>query len=271
MPAVVCSKNARTVVVDSTRTAAIAERRPARLSVSDQRTAAAIEQRTSTTEVSSPGVQGRPGPAGEGEPGAPGASAYEVAVANGFEGTEAEWLESLKGDPGEDGAGGGTDAFVPFLVADGEVFVVPANRQAAYFEPIELEGAGALQLEGDLVDLVPVVVPEASGDIVRILPSASFSVTISPEDSGAVIRCEGDHAGAMLIDFAGGPYQLGQRWEVGNYLDSGGISVIATDGGIQFNVPEGLTRAPDNWGEKRTYTVGHIDTDNDVTYIDVTL
>lgn len=27
-----------------------------------------------------------------------GASAYEVALVNGFEGTEEEWLESLKGD-----------------------------------------------------------------------------------------------------------------------------------------------------------------------------
>lgn len=32
----------------------------------------------------------------DGEPGANGASAYEIAVNNGFEGTEAEWLESLK-------------------------------------------------------------------------------------------------------------------------------------------------------------------------------
>lgn len=30
-----------------------------------------------------------------------GKSAYEVAVKNGFEGTEAEWLDSLKGDKGE--------------------------------------------------------------------------------------------------------------------------------------------------------------------------
>lgn len=30
-----------------------------------------------------------------------GKSAYEVAVQNGFVGTEAEWLASLKGDPGE--------------------------------------------------------------------------------------------------------------------------------------------------------------------------
>jgi hypothetical protein len=32
-----------------------------------------------------------------------GASAYQVALANGFEGTEEEWLASLKGDKGEDG------------------------------------------------------------------------------------------------------------------------------------------------------------------------
>lgn len=37
-----------------------------------------------------------------------GASAYEVAVANGFEGTEAEWLESLIGPQGATGATGAT-------------------------------------------------------------------------------------------------------------------------------------------------------------------
>lgn len=35
-----------------------------------------------------------------------GKSAYEVAVKNGFEGTEAEWLASLKGDKGDTGNGG---------------------------------------------------------------------------------------------------------------------------------------------------------------------
>lgn len=44
--------------------------------------------------------------AGEGPPGADGASAYEVAVANGFVGTEAEWLASLVGADGADGADG---------------------------------------------------------------------------------------------------------------------------------------------------------------------
>jgi len=38
----------------------------------------------------------------DGDDGSDGDSAYEVAVANGFVGTEEEWLESLKGDPGQD-------------------------------------------------------------------------------------------------------------------------------------------------------------------------
>jgi len=38
--------------------------------------------------------------------GAAGKSAYEVAVDNGFEGTETEWLASLKGADGKDGVDG---------------------------------------------------------------------------------------------------------------------------------------------------------------------
>lgn len=44
----------------------------------------------------------------KGEPGINGKSAYELAVQNGFSGTLAEWLESLKGEPGESGGSGDT-------------------------------------------------------------------------------------------------------------------------------------------------------------------
>lgn len=66
-----------------------------------------------------PGVQGEPGPQGmqgeqgpvgptgpmgpEGPSGQNGKSAYEIAVEDGFTGNVQEWLESLKGAPGEDG------------------------------------------------------------------------------------------------------------------------------------------------------------------------
>jgi hypothetical protein len=42
----------------------------------------------------------------DGEDGTNGKSAYEIALDNGFEGTEAEWLESLKGEDGKDGKSG---------------------------------------------------------------------------------------------------------------------------------------------------------------------
>lgn len=62
-----------------------------------------------TTVGSLKGPQGNPG--ADGSNGLDGKSAYELAVINGFSGTEPEWLISLKGakgdqgDPGEDGAG----------------------------------------------------------------------------------------------------------------------------------------------------------------------
>lgn len=41
-----------------------------------------------------------------------GYSAYEVAVINGFSGTEEEWLESLKGEKGDRGDGATEDGVV---------------------------------------------------------------------------------------------------------------------------------------------------------------
>lgn len=54
-----------------------------------------------------PGPEGPQGPQGpDGPPGADGDSAYEVAVAEGFTGTEQEWLDSLVGPVGPDGPQG---------------------------------------------------------------------------------------------------------------------------------------------------------------------
>ena len=53
-------------------------------------------------------ISGAINPAGDisgalSNPLARGASAYEIAVANGYVGTEEQWLESLKGDKGDKG------------------------------------------------------------------------------------------------------------------------------------------------------------------------
>lgn len=53
------------------------------------------------------GGSGEPGPAGpQGEPGADGKSAYQIAVEQGFNGTEEEWLASLVGPEGPEGPEG---------------------------------------------------------------------------------------------------------------------------------------------------------------------
>ena len=59
------------------------------------------------------GIDGQPGKDGidgtngqDGKDGIDGKSAYEIAIANGFFGTEAEWLGSLKGKDGTDGQPG---------------------------------------------------------------------------------------------------------------------------------------------------------------------
>ena len=58
------------------------------------------------------GLQGEPGPQGEpgiGEPGPqgdPGDSAYQIALNNGFTGTQQEWLNTLKGPKGDTGPQG---------------------------------------------------------------------------------------------------------------------------------------------------------------------
>lgn len=54
-----------------------------------------------------PGKNGADGTNGQdGKYGIDGKSAYEIAIANGFFGTESEWLESLKGSDGKDGTDG---------------------------------------------------------------------------------------------------------------------------------------------------------------------
>lgn len=110
------------------------------------------------------GDQGERGERGEtgatGEPGAPGSdgrdgsSAYQVAVENGFEGTEEEWLESLQGQDGEDGQDGvgGNGS----RVAAGRNIEVQDNEDGtqtvAVADNIALSDEGSLEVGATRVD-----------------------------------------------------------------------------------------------------------------------
>ena len=105
---------------------------------------APIEIQLSTSNITYRGPKGDQGPAGpagrDGAVGYDGKSAYELAVDNGFEGTEVEWLASLKGETGATGPAGaqgpagqngttpvkGTDYFTQQDIAD-IVAQVPAT------------------------------------------------------------------------------------------------------------------------------------------------
>lgn len=66
------------------------------------------------------GIDGQNGADGhDGVNGIDGKSAYEIAVANGFIGTESEWLVSLKGSDGKDGVNGkdGADGKSAYIIA----------------------------------------------------------------------------------------------------------------------------------------------------------
>lgn len=90
------------------------------------------------------GEKGAPGAAGES--GADGKSAYQIAIDNGFVGSQSEWLASLKGAtgasgaPGKDGASGspGADGITPTIGANGNWYLgstdtgKPSRGKSAY-------------------------------------------------------------------------------------------------------------------------------------------
>lgn len=85
------------------------------------------ETTTFTVTNGSDGQDGTNGIDGtNGTDGSDGDSAYEIAVENGFSGTEAEWLLSLKGSDGIDGQDGtngtnGQDGLTTSITLNGEI------------------------------------------------------------------------------------------------------------------------------------------------------
>jgi hypothetical protein len=101
------------------------------------------------------GIQGIQGP--QGDPGLDGASAYEIAVTNGFVGSEAEWLASLEGPQGPQGEqgpqglpGAGSTDDTAYGPAWNGVTNVSPSQNAVYDKITALEGliVGAMVYQG---------------------------------------------------------------------------------------------------------------------------
>lgn len=118
-----------------------------------------------------------------------GESAYEIAVRNGFEGTETEWLESLKGETGATGSAGkdGTDG------TDGKDGYTLDDLMANYLEnnPGDTEDDFYASLGLDVTPSITSVVQSALKSSVGIICTNTRS---SSAGAGVIYKLNGNTA-----------------------------------------------------------------------------
>lgn len=123
--------------------------------------------------VSLKGPQGERGPAGAtGGQGPQGLSAYQVAVANGFPGTQPQWLASLKGEKGDRGEQGPAG-----ISADRRVQVIADS------------GTGTVECDWDAYDEIRVTVTT----------DTTFTFSGARNGQGCMLKIRQDSAGGHTI------------------------------------------------------------------------
>ena len=167
------------------------------------------------------GAQGQMGP--EGPAGAPGPSAYEAAVASGFEGTEAEWLASLVGPVGPSGADGRLVASI-CIASETERTVAPEDEGCV----LMFTAAG----ESTLTIPTDAVVPMRVGAVVHVLQANDGAVSFVGAPgvtielfTGWLAKTMGRMAIASLMKM--GP----NHWRLGGDLDSAQDAMVNANGG----------------------------------------
>lgn len=100
-----------------------------------------------------------------------GESAYNIAVKNGFVGTEQEWLDSLKGEKGDSGTTGAT--FIPSVSSEG-VLSWENDKGLGNPEAINIKGDKGV----DGFSPIITVSPEANGNTLSITDASSPTKTV---------------------------------------------------------------------------------------------
>ena len=136
-------------------------------------------------------------------PGADGKSAYEVAVENGFSGTESEWLASLKGANGKDGAKG-DKGDKGDTGADGQDYVLTA--------------ADKQEIANLATDTIPAYVRTAA----EAVANKVLSVT-GEADTGAGNSSGYTNQLLNATDDNGSPYNNGKGYKPDCRLNSSGV------------------------------------------------
>lgn len=189
------------------------------------------------------GPQGEPGTAGaDGEPGDPGpagASAYQVAVANGFVGTEAAWLASLQGAPGSDGVDGapgadGADGPSAYEVALANGFV---GTEAQWLESLIGDqgppGAAPLGLPSRTITASGAVTPSDAGKWLICTSATPITLTIGAEataawtTTGILPMFHVLQVGAGAVTVTGAGFSVTTHAADTNVLDGAGAAATA--------------------------------------------
>lgn len=144
-----------------------------------------------------------------------GDSAYEIAIQNGFEGTETEWLESLKGEKGNTGDVGGIESISETLQSEQIIAenACPCNAH--------------LKIKGKTIQATGTPSPD---NVLEIQNVIALNFTKENEDQTV----------SETIAF---PLEEGQIFHEGDYIDEDGIhqtkGTLILDGTESWNAVEG--------------------------------
>jgi hypothetical protein len=155
------------------------------------------------------GAQGPPGPPGEpgayGQNGQAGPSAYAVAVANGFSGTQSQWLASLVGPPGGVSTVNTRTGNVTLTKSD--VGLTDVNNTSDLNKPVSTVQQTALDLKANLASPALTGTPTAptpsSGDNSTTLATTAFVKNAVSGLGGAGVTVSGTPAANDLTAFNG--------------------------------------------------------------------
>lgn len=143
---------------------------------------------------------------GSGTPGKDGKSAYEVAIDNGFTGTQQEWLTSLEGKPGQDGKDSTVAGPAGKDGVDGEDSTVPGP--AGPTGPAGSDGAdGKDAVNGSGTDELAVHYDDADKNTATLRSSTNGTTRLSGVANGRIEQGSTDAVNGGQI------WELNDRWE----------------------------------------------------------
>lgn len=113
-----------------------------------------------------------------------GKSAYDIAVSQGFEGSEEEWIESLRGVAGDNGADGST----PYIGENGNWWIGDTDT-----------GVSSIAQNGLSIYAVPSFIGKTPTEIQKMAEAKSFLITYYGEIDGNTVASQSIEAGVIAL------------------------------------------------------------------------